>query len=425
MIFTDRSRFLSQANCPRERFLGYHLFGRGIQRRSVALALETGASAHLAVETILKHESPTSVAALEQGLLKAVKYWQDDAKETSPYGGNESVDYLVTEQLYLICGMVAAWAERLLPTFLQDFEPIYIEQEIYVILGCDCGLSGTGEIELHLQRSCNGICLMSRPDIIARKYSTGSYSYHEIKTTYSVTAYDWQKSFENNLQYAIAAAAAEFALPKRIEEFYVHGLGKGSRTDHDISPTGKVQNSPFCYAYINYGSAPLWENDIKVQYSWIDKDTGRNRKLGATYRKIPAWKLDLGNGLPDIYSAESVVRHASSYYKLLVDQEVPLPLEFLGPIDYRADLVDEFLVEFESNERRWYDDLGRLPKTSSLVDPVVQNALARLFPRTWQCRSFGESCQFVPICYKHDGWDDPLGGSKYSTRIPNHPMEPV
>ena len=54
-----------------------------------------------------------------------------------------------------------------------------------------------------------------------------------------------------------------------------------------------------------------------------------------------------------------------------------------------------------------------------------QAPLDQLVPCSWACRPFGKEhqCEFVPICHRHQGWDDPARHGHYQPRLPHHDPE--
>ena len=57
--------------------------------------------------------------------------------------------------------------------------------------------------------------------------------------------------------------------------------------------------------------------------------------------------------------------------------------------------------------------------------PEFQTLLDRLVPCSWQCRPYGKEhqCEFVKICHRHEGWQDPIGSGHYVPRRPHHAAE--
>ena len=188
MIFTDRSRFITYFKCPFKRFLTNHYLGMGITRRGLSIPLATGTHTHHAIELILNIVKDTGDLPRTDEVRDIIDLvnseYKQEVAECSFIGlqDNERIDHIVNEQTTLISGLIWAWAVAVLPPFLERFVVLHIEQEMERISGCTCGLANIGEVKDHVGRDCNGVVIMTRPDIVAEVIDTGSIAYIEIKT---------------------------------------------------------------------------------------------------------------------------------------------------------------------------------------------------------------------------------------------------
>jgi hypothetical protein len=84
---------------------------------------------------------------------------------------------------------------------------------------------------------------------------------------------------------------------------------------------------------------------------------------------------------------------------------------------------------FLGEERRWQEVLWNLYDLQTQgfgwASDRYQAELDVLVPCSWACRPFGKEhqCEFVPICHRHEGWQDPLGTGRYQPRLPHHDPE--
>jgi hypothetical protein len=96
----------------------------------------------------------------------------------------------------------------------------------------------------------------------------------------------------------------------------------------------------------------------------------------------------------------------------------------------QAEQLKSLLRGFEGEETRWQEALWTLYQLQQLghtwSSPTFQAALDRLVPCSWACRPFGKDnqCEFVPVCHRHNGWDDPMANG-YQARLPHHEPERV
>ena len=101
---------------------------------------------------------------------------------------------------------------------LQNYDIIAVEKEFEYVIDCDCGIAGLGEVSIHIERKCNGVVLMTRPDLILRHKMSGMLVYVELKTGADVKNYNYTMQFEDNVQFALGAVAASKHYGEDIEE---------------------------------------------------------------------------------------------------------------------------------------------------------------------------------------------------------------
>jgi len=410
VIFTDRSRQKTYFSCPMERFLGYHIYGTGITGSGVALPLATGAHTHNAIEHILKNswnEVPNESLVREAIRQTTVAYETEIADEGffDPEMDEERAMYVLKEQTTLIHGLVWAWASYILPRFLEEFEVRHVEQEMERVYKCDCGLSDIGTVQTHVKRNCNGLVVMTRPDIAAVKYTTGGWTYHEIKTGGKIDS----DTFEGDVQFAFGALGVEGFTGESLTESYVHALNKGYRVARDGGP--KLQQSALCYGYYKEGIDGLVPPEIRTKWG------GKGIK---SFEKTPVWEMQLPHRKEGIPAIEQ-------YIAMMPDEELESHVYMWGPFPYPKNqaesmLKDAYHLEAQLNE--CYNYINNRIDELGFGDPLVQEDLHEYVPRSWQCRRYGHQiCQFYPICHKYSGWDTPCKLLDFKQRTPNHPIE--
>jgi hypothetical protein len=59
------------------------------------------------------------------------------------------------------------------------------------------------------------------------------------------------------------------------------------------------------------------------------------------------------------------------------------------------------------------------------ASPEFQTLLDQLVPCSWECRPYGKEhqCEFVRICHRDQGWQDPIGSGYFVPRRPHHAPE--
>ena len=453
MHYVDRSRYKDGLeHCMMKRFLGYHAYNTGIRMQGTTVPLATGSYVHLPIEHIAKYcqkvqqDTPEMVAIDILALLeenKVVRTAIDDAINLYVAGVDgtglkdltefpEDIDHQVIEQCSLVGGLVWVWVKKCLPWVLESYDIVAVEQEYEYVIGCTCGLSDLGEVDDHEARNCNGIVLMTRPDLILRHKMSGILVYVELKTGADVKNYNYSMQYEDNVQFALGAVAAGKVLGEPIEELYVHALHKGRRSaEYDQSTREysgpKRQNSPFCYSFYKEAKPPLVPDELVPGYWNPDLLTGG--RWGATekkgWKKLPTWEIQF----PDKPDGMPYYEHVVNMLEALDGRdELANHLKFIGPVTNPAYLMDKLLVEMEAEEHRWEERIDYLNAEleaagGDIANPEYQNALAQVIPRSWDCYKYQGWCEYQHVCYQKEGWENPLQLDKFVKRSPNHPIE--
>jgi len=452
LLYVDRTRYVTGlGHCLMNRYLGHHLYGTGITYVGSSIPLVTGSHTHDAIEHIAKFcqqvqqsapETPwidiynevTKKHVVRNSIEATIDKYNLQVDETDVKNLTEfpeDIEEQVMEQCSLVGGLVWVWVKKALPWVLEHYEIVAVEREFEYVIDCDCGLAGLGSVADHEFRGCNGIVLMTRPDLILRHKMSGHLIYVELKTGGDVKNRNYSQQFEDNIQFALGAAAAQKVLGEEIKELYVHALHKGQR-DREYNVTTREydgprkQNSPFCYGFFKEGQPPLVPDELLPSYWNHDPVTGK--RWGATenrgYKKVETWKIEWQDKPHEVPYYEHIV----NMYEALDGDELSNHIKFIGPIGNQTFLTERLLVEMAYEERRWkertdyldalYEELG-----GDVTHPDYQEALSAVIPRSWECYKYGGWCDKIHICFQRPGWEDPLSTSKYSRRTPNHPIE--
>jgi len=417
MIYVDRSRYKTFFSCPFERYLCYHYLGTGIVKPGSEIPLATGTHTHNAIEGIL------NLAVVQGDLPRANDVRQIIDDNLNAYrtqvseagfvglGADERAEFVLEEQATLISGLVWAWSIHILPRFLESYKILHVEQEMERVVGCDCGLSGIGVVEHHVARSCGGVTVMTRPDIIARKLSTNELVYIELKTGSKIDS----TTFEGDVQFAFGAVGVESYVGEPLVESYVHALSKGYRKNEYNPATRKYdlppkQASSLCYAYVREGVTGMIPPDIKFRYG---------KGVTKQHKKTPVWEIafrDAPSGIPPI----------EHYISTMPDEELESHVDIFGPFPYPKLQIEDTLADIFHTEKRNAEVflyVDALVQEHGLANAGVQNAIHEFIPKSWNCRKYGRICSYYPICAKRNGWEDPTKFLGFIPRSPNHPIE--
>jgi hypothetical protein len=435
---TDRTHYeMGTGNCPRARYYSKHFgpSGYGIVAKSESLPLVTGTYAHEAAARLFDHlqrkgELPDP-PVIRRALAEVSHLYEQEiiAKGFRGLLQSEKSDEIVKEQLCLLTGLTWALALKFLPWFHQNYTVIAVEQEALSVLSCDCGLTPQDHADQHLERGCTGITLQQRQDLIAQNRVSGALAYFEFKTT-SDDAARFMEKWETTPQLALGTINAQERWGRPIEELYVVGLYKGYREkvyDDQDRIVGFRQMSPFCTAYMRPGNPPLAPDDWKASYRYFDDSTGKWKQVTKDYQKTPVWKLDTSDWPTRLQHMD--IGSAECWVRTLPDKTLENQLYLLGPMKVQTEQLASLRRQISGEEARWQAIAWELYQIQAGGTPwheeAVQSLLDRLVPASWACRRYGKaySCQFMRICFKDLGWEDPIGSGAFVPRLPHHVPE--
>lgn len=418
---SDRSRYETGNQCPSERLLRYHWgpHGYGIQKAAQKIPLATGDVIHRGLAHVLKwvhhtDQLPTPditdagvnlalAAYLSIIETRGLLHWSEDAGQQQR---------LVDEQALLVEGLIRAWVLWRLPEVLRDWRIVHVEEEHVSVLDCTCGIGDRlGTLADHVAKGCEGIGIQTRADFLGEHRTSGTFSYHEFKTTGENNA-RFRETYETTMQPYLGTLGIEDELGIEVDQIFVHGLIKG-QFKHEYNPVTKdytgpeYQDSRLVYGYMD-SSDP--SEPWMVKASWYN-ELGEQKKLPRAFKKTPVSRF--GN--------------YQEYLELFADDLRGQVLHTIGPLLRKDHVRSQALEGWVHEERRirW-----ALHELADLIDvhggdwtaEPVQKFIAREFRPTFDCQRFGGryKCHFIPICHRHPGWEDPMGLLGFVPRRPHH-----
>lgn len=424
---TDRSRYETGNQCPRERLLRYHWgpHGYGIQKAAQKIPLATGDVIHRGLGHVLlwvrDHDQLPSPFQLQEAVDLALAAYAQIIESRGLLHWEETEEQqerLLSEQRMLIEGLIRAWVLWRLPEVLRDYRIVYVEQEAVSVLDCTCGIGDRlGTLADHVAGGCEGIGVQTRGDFVAQHRTSGNYAYHEFKTV-AENNIRFRETYETTIQPYLGTLGIEDELGIDVTEIYIQGLIKGKYGNEynaelkDYSGP-EFQNSKLCYGYRDEGNpgAESWA----VKSSWRD-ELGAQRKLPRSWKRTPVSRFG----------------SIQAYLDAFAEDLAPQVLVTLGPLPKKQHIRDGALESWRHEEIRirW-----ALHEMADLVDQAegdwtavpVQRFLDREFKRTFDCQRYGGryKCHMIPICHAHPGWDDPMGLLGFVARRPHHEPEHI
>jgi hypothetical protein len=344
--------------------------------------------------------------------------------------GGPETEETTREQGTLLSGL--AWALRLhfLPWLHQHYQVVTVEQERLHFLECSCGAPPLDGDE-HIRRGCTGKALMIRTDLLAQRRGAHTLAYLECKTT-GWESDAWAESWETDPQLAMGTVDAQELYGAEVTELYIVGLNKGRRVRDRFNPDDpmKRQQSPLCYGYMRPGNPPMANDDWLPSYEWVNDD-GETKRASRAHKRKGVWHLAESDWpVYRAYLTSNPELSAEEFWARYLPNSVMQKTCFiLGPMNRQDQQLRAFLNNILGEETRWQQVLWTLYELQASglrwADEAFQRQLDLLVPCSWACRPFGKEhqCEFVPICHRHVGWDDPLGSGQYQPRLPHHEPE--
>ena len=422
LFFTSRSAFERQVECQRKRYLGNHWGprGYGLQPSRQSIPLATGQRTHEIFQPVLQycveHDQLPPAELIGRVCVEAVENYQAAVadKGLSYWGTDSDLQRLVTEQENLIAGLPMLWFLHRLPVLLQDWRIVLAEPREVSVYACTCGLGdGIPPWQVHVERGCEGIGLMTGPDFIAQHRYSGSYRYDEFKTRSAQLTDAWAESYETRVQVQLGTLGIEQKLGIQVDQVYLHGLWKGQRRQ-STAIGGEYQDSVLCWPWCKKGSPPLSDDEWAYAYEWWDEQENRSRRLGKGFER--RWVGEYPGGLP-------------AFIQTLPDHIVAKIVRTVGPLQRnpvaKADALDGWIEQEIRNRSNLYEIYAALETNRfDWTAPQVRKLLNRHFPQSWDCQKYGAryACEFKPICHHSPGWQDPYSIG-FVDRRPHHQAE--
>lgn len=252
----SRSALETLFECEQKRYFNYDYQGQGIVSSKALFDTDLG---------IALHDS------LYESFLSEGEYKYQDKAELSK------------EDNVLISGLTLTYQREILPTLLDQYDVVSLEQEWTVPIP---------DTDMHLAL---------RMDAILRHKATGQLEIIDYKTKKGL---GWVKDsqFKFNLQTALYTWALEQHTQEEIRGITYIVFSKGDVTvDKSKTFDGRIRNSPYCYGFKSeHGAYQVkWAKGWQKFQTWsqFDSDTWVNKVMDeddrrSTFLVLPELKLD-------------------------------------------------------------------------------------------------------------------------------------
>lgn len=391
---TDRSRYSTGLNhCMMARYYNYHAgeYGYGWAPNGQSVPLATGIYLHDALAGVLscvmsgKEDHELFRVVINQSVEK----YQQEVAQT-PLTGQDNAAFTAAEQAHLLESLAWGFVRLILPTFKDRFKIIDIEREETLAVG-------------------SAITQMSKPDVVVEDRNTGELALVDFKSAASFGE-TWLESFREDIQGMVGAKAVQERLGRPVDHYWIVGLQKGGRRrfkNRGRESAEKRQYSHLCYAQVMPPNPPIQpEIALRTAGLWLEKQ--------------PVWAIE---GLP-LQPNQSI----AEWWAYNIDKETLLQdYVIVGPYPVDKYMVRQYFDGMVVEEQRWIELLWRLFKAEenfAWESTAFQKVLDVAIPRSYNCFSyFGGRCPYYRLCFKREGWEDPVGSGYYKHRRSHHAPE--
>lgn len=361
--FADRSRFETYFQCPRKRFLNYHLDGKGVVPVGEKFDLTFGKAIH---------------SHLERTLLQLPEI----AFQMEPTGVYTPDNFdMAEESLALYNGLISTFTQYIYPQILRDYDVVGAEEEMTFLLG--------------------GTTWMSRLDGVLRRKSDGLYFVLEAKTSSWLDSL--YKAKDNNFQLMMEVEAMRRHYNLSEDQvggalLLVYNKGRkqrASKTEQEQGMDGYRKVSPFTYWFMkDYANGERkygleWKSGWDRVAAWTIPDY--LEILGANWPEAVEAQVQLWDGVSyDPTRMESVLRQVEAVEENMACGDIHLDTYKNWP-EQMAQVIDE----------NWPQNFGNCNNDSG----------------------FGKECAYKACCFSPNIGGDPVASGFYEVRVPNHPTE--
>lgn len=448
IVLSDRSRKIEFQRCPRARYLGYHIYGTGVQRTTMSIPLATGNHVHRGLESLLLRDSVDEAAKIvREGYLAEVKSRGLNMNE------DEESSFVAYEQIALAEALVRAYAVERLPALLTQYDVLEVEKE-----DCETMLSTEG-FTLDWQ---------AKADSLLREKSSGDLYILSFKT-----AAGWDRRKDKENQHDDQGLSELWAVEKRLAGWWV----LMNETDAaKIADKSFHEMSPFLVELLKSSPAPPEIQGIKMEFlikgsrNENPKNSGRYvtynhlirawRRIGIVpgedsyawrwefpdplnpekkkrlsyknWQPFNVWEEDSIGGIQgwiEMLKSGMVQPEAGDPFRSAAPEELrlnPGPVLFVTPVPYfrQPKHVEDWVEQVQWQEHNVNMDVRYAERSRESGDEEEYRAvLNRLFPQNRRACDWPSACQFQPICFEYPFGQDPRIHGDFQNRIPHHETE--
>ena len=448
--FTSRTAALTAQTCLRKRYLSNHYGGHGLSPEAIDMNLETGTAVHRGIQHLFEHcrlEHPDGMfeeQCINQAIDFAIKLFRDDISKHSialKEGETNFITFVIAEHECLIEGLIRCFALKRLPSLLEEYEIIEVENDIvYHEFSESILWQNKADAEFLTKDYSKGVIICSLKtaseyaentirNLLTDMQGNSEWMAVQAKLDRDFANYTSGKigltdrRWDNYFEWCITNEQK----PKVYAVQYEH-LITGSWKDYDKSGLRKRQNflvHPYKYeeqTTLNVFSQVVTQfTATPDHYKW-KANPGRQPK---GWSKINIWEdMGIKNWVEMLASGLVQTENGNPLDELIITSDLIFRdrndgaqlYEWLESTRYQEEEIFrklDILEQFAADARKRND--WRL----------FEKTLMHLFPKeTQRCWDyFGHDCQFTKVCHEGFNLGDLIAGNVYVNRTPHHVPE--
>lgn len=402
-IVTDRSRIEAGQHCPRYRYWHYHYRGRGIEAAAEIpppWALLTGTWTHEGIALIINCTMSGQLAAIHASNIYT-STMMDLFKGVPDGEVREGLLRDLKEQTQLVKALVYGWAVSIYPAYLEQYEPVGVEQEEAITFH-------VGEDE---------VTLLTRTDLLSKFKGGDNHVIHNFKTVSSADK-TWRQQWRYDQQTLTEFFAVENRIGKQVTGTIIQGLVKGRRSEYPEGSGIWHHSSPLVWLWYRGGEPPMTADEFYGRYAWRCSEP--HMTAGKRPKECPGGVDHRLSGVhkeaaEDVYPGGIIawIDHLMREDSELVRQQF-VTLDPISRSEYEVERWKRQVLPKELDHA--------LAAEATVGDGGDDVWLDYHFPMVTghgNCLR-PSSCPMLDICF---GTADPDDATKFKPRVPNHPAE--
>lgn len=422
----------------------YHLFGKGVVGKALAVPLVTGGSVHRGVEHIANRVRIGQTPDIDTAVGLAVDEYVRECQDAGFSGKGLQTDkqqwFTFCEQRALIEGLIRMWYLIELPNIVQRYTILGVEREIVPVKLFE---------ETYLQ---------ARLDMELQEIATGEFFNYSLKTC-NQWGERMEQSYKSDLQGITEVWSIEQESMEKVQKWkeiirsLEHIAKIEQNRDNNVNrildymqqrepKVRKIMGIRFCYLvkgirkkpeynadestpYITYsplirGYKNISPSGISYAHSWFYPDMNNKSgksALGKGWEPFNVWESEIS--MKDWINALHQNQIQPEVGNVLRANTITPPEYFRDDKD--VELAIKEVIAQEYNIAKALEALEEAPSSIMISEEIFNS----VFPHNRKScyYYYGDPCPYLALCWKPEVGADPIGSGLYQIRVPHHEYE--